>query len=352
MFAASGAAIPAGSPVPKRFRSAGHPAFLVPGHDGGDRRAGARDGADDASDGRTPQDGTPEAEEIPEGRQRPPYPRRSLHVRTLAGHSVQCFGDREEADQHRHEPETIHERCRAQRQARRPGEHIEAHQEGDQADQRADDPLQRIPADEVRDDGQPEHSEAEVFGRAEGDGGAGERSQRHHQQQRSQDPAAHGGEERDPERPAGLPPAGHRVAVEGRRERGGAPGNADRNRGDGTAVLRRHVDGDHHQESRSGLQGEGDGKHQRKADRRTEARHRPGEHAEHAATEQRRQVRRLERGREAVHEFGHGRGTPRVTANSRWTEPPKASGTAVRIQGDRSPESHMSPKTNKGSATR
>ena len=120
-------------------------------------------------------------------------------------HLVQRLRDREETDQHGHEPESVHQRRRSQGKAGRPGEHVEAHQEGDQADQRADDPLERIASDQIGDDGQPEHPEAEVLRWAERDRRPGQRSQRGHEQQGSENPAAHGGEEGDPERPAGLP---------------------------------------------------------------------------------------------------------------------------------------------------
>ena len=67
--------------------------------------------------------------------------------------AFQRLGDGEEADQHRHQPEAVHEHVRAQREPRRPREHVQPDDEENESQQRADDPLQRIPAHEVRDDG-------------------------------------------------------------------------------------------------------------------------------------------------------------------------------------------------------
>ena len=162
--------------------------LLVPRHDGGDGRPGAGDGPDQPADRRPAQNRAPEPEQLAGPGQRPRDARPGRRRLASAGRRLQRLGDGEEADQHRHQPEPVHEHVRAQREPRRPREHVQPYDEENESQQRADDPLQRIASHEIRDDGKAEHAEPEVLRRPEGDRRPRERPERQHEKNRPQDP--------------------------------------------------------------------------------------------------------------------------------------------------------------------
>ena len=271
-----------------------------------DRRAAARQDADQETDHGAVQEGEPAVLEVLRGRQEVAQPlRHRQQLRSLAQRDVgEHLADREHADRDDDEVDTGEEFHLPEGEARGGAEEVGAHARDPQADERREQRLDDRSAGEQHDQREAKRHQPEVLGRAEREREPGERRRDQHQPEHADRAGDERGDRGDAERGAGAAPARHLVAVEAGHDRGGFAGNVEQDRRRRAAVLGAVVDAREHDHRRRGRHLEREREQHRDRRRRPEPGHDADDGPEQHADEAPQQVRGRERDREPLGETG------------------------------------------------
>ena len=227
----------------------GEPFLDIVGDKGRDRRGASGEEPQEETDPRAPDHRPPALLDIGPGR----HPVLDFHLADGGDpllHVDHHLADREEPHDHADEIHTGRQGNEPEGQPGRPGQRVLADQGGRESQGHGDDPLQEGAAGEADHEAQSHEHQGEVLRRAEDHGNfcqdRGTEGQGDHAE-RSRDKRTDG---RDGQGRAGLPLLGHLIAVHGRRNGGGLPGDVDDDRRRRSAVHGAVVDRRHHDDCR------------------------------------------------------------------------------------------------------
>jgi hypothetical protein len=236
---------------------------------------------------------------------------------------VEELGHAEEPDHHDQEVDAGEDIRDAEGVALDTGVGVDPDGREHEADQRADQRLHRVGADERGEAGEGEDHQRHVVGRLEGHAEARERRAEQRQQHDRDRAADEGGDGRQRERLAGLAAPGHRVAVERGHHRARVARHVEKDGRDAAAVLGAVVDTGEQDERALRRQAEAVGDRQQDRDPvdRADAGQRADQRAEEAAAKDEHEVERGEgdgeAGAEPGQDFHHGGGSFRAAATGR-----------------------------------